>query len=115
MPIDTLIDTIKDNKAHSRLLTDYWMEKYKSKFGYKYDFKKVDGVNIAKLRKTFNDDIIKNIMDTLINTTDEFLLKMGVTIGTLKNQANKLAQLSNTQSNKPLTMIQKMEKKYGHQ
>lgn len=77
---------------HARLI-DFWMKVYEKRFGDKYDFKgNKDGPIIKRMLTNYGIDKSCQIMETFLNTDDDFYRKAGWTLGVLSGQINKMIQ-----------------------
>jgi len=77
---------------HGRLI-EYWMQLHMNRFGVAYDFKgSQDGPIIKRILKKYGYDKCCQLMETFLNTDDEFYRKAGYTLGVLSSQTNKLVQ-----------------------
>lgn len=77
---------------HARLI-DYWVNIYENRWGNKYDFKgKKEGPIIKRLLDLYGFEKSCILMETFLNTDDEFYRKAGWTLGVLSSQTNKLLQ-----------------------
>lgn len=79
-----------DNGAVVNYFSDYYEKKFKTK--YKVDWGR-DGKLVKSLLETFSTNEIFKLTDHLMETDDDYIRnKMGISIPTLSNQANKLSQ-----------------------
>lgn len=77
---------------HARLI-DYWVNIYENRWGNKYDFKGgKEGSIIKRLLELYGFEKSCSLMETFLNTDDEFYRKAGWTLGVLSSQTNKLLQ-----------------------
>jgi hypothetical protein len=77
---------------HARLI-DYWVNIYENRWGNKYDFKgSKEGPIIKRLLDLYGFEKSCSLMETFLNTDDEFYRKAGWTLGVLSSQTNKLLQ-----------------------
>lgn len=81
------------NPDHQKAI-EYWMQKYEAEIGVPYNFVgRKEGPIIKRLLKAYGLDVLKQIMDQIFITQDEFIRKKGGrTLGVLSACVNKLAQ-----------------------
>ncbi len=93
---DTDTDTDTD-KRHTERNPDIkkFIDHYHNTFLERFNEKPMidggkDGKIIKSLLGTYEIDLLKELLDKFFNSTDEFILRSGYTIGVFKSQINKL-------------------------
>ena len=93
-------DTIKETITKDKILTTNpdikkFIDHYHNTFLERFNEKPMidggkDGKIIKSLLGTYEIDLLKELLDKFFNSTDEFILRSGYTIGVFKSQINKL-------------------------
>lgn len=83
-----------------RKTTDRFCERFKTEYGYPYDFTSKDGKLISDLTKKYGHEFVMALVDWFFDTEDDFTKKTGRTIGVMKTFVTKyIIQKSNSRNN----------------
>jgi hypothetical protein len=80
--------------SHTKEIIEYFSGKFSSVTGHAYVFSWGKDGSLAKdMLKTMETQEIKTLIDRFFESTDEFIISSGRTMGVFKSQINKLRQL----------------------
>lgn len=101
----------KTTNPDIKIFIDGFFEKFKSVTGEKYLCQGgKDGATVKRLLQTYKLDELNILRDKFFNSTDEFVLKAGFSIGVFSSVINKLLSADNSKDKKKLAGQRWIEK-----